>query len=75
MGSTFDRRRMELPNITTVATKVKGTWPHTVLGPKLDAWKSSINDVSRWGGGEVAAVILQVHVHSSYILQMMMNVL
>ena len=43
---------MELPNITAVAGKVKGTWPHAVLGPKLAAWKSSINDVSRrgWGG-------------------------
>ena len=51
-GSAIDRRRMELPNITAVVGKVKGTWPHAVLGPKLAAWKSSINDVSRrgWGG-------------------------
>ena len=36
-GSTVDRRRMELPNITAVAGKAKGTWPHAVLGPKLAA--------------------------------------
>ena len=30
-GSTIDRRRMELPNITAMAGKVKGTWPHAVI--------------------------------------------
>ena len=58
MRSTVDRKRMELPNITAVAGKVKGTWPHTVLGLKLAAWQSSINNVNRWG--EVAAVVPQV---------------
>ena len=54
MGSIIDRRIMEIPNTTAVTGKYKGHLG-TVLGLKLTAWKSLINNMSRWG--EVAAVV------------------